>query len=76
MIEAVDAVLDGVVDNAYALVRPPGHHAERELGRGFCLFGNVAVAAHHALAVRGLERVAVVDWDVPPRQRDRAGVLE
>jgi acetoin utilization deacetylase AcuC-like enzyme len=60
----VDAVLDGEVDNAYALVRPPGHHAERARGRGYCLFGNVAVAVAHALADRGLERVAVVDWDV------------
>lgn len=61
---AVDAVLDGRVRNAYALVRPPGHHAERDWGRGFCIFGNVAVAVRHAQKVRGLERVAVVDWDV------------
>src|SRR5438477_224535 len=61
---AVDAVLDGKVDNAYALVRPPGHHAERDLGRGFCIFGNTALAALHARQGRGLARVAVVDWDV------------
>jgi len=61
---AVDAVLDGKVDNAYALVRPPGHHAERDLGRGFCIFGNTALAAFHAREARGLARVAVVDWDV------------
>ena len=61
---AVDAVLDGKVDNAYALVRPPGHHAERDLGRGFCIFGNTALAAAHARQARGLERVAIVDWDV------------
>src|SRR5215467_14191294 len=61
---AVDAVLDGEVDNAYALVRPPGHHAERDLGRGFCIFGNTALAALHARRARGLARVAVVDWDV------------
>ena len=61
---AVDAVLDGRVDNAYALVRPPGHHAERDLGRGFCIFGNTALAALHAREARGLARVAVVDWDV------------
>jgi acetoin utilization deacetylase AcuC-like enzyme len=60
---AVDAVLDGRVDNAYALVRPPGHHAEEALGRGACLFANVALAALHARA-RGLERIATVDWDV------------
>ncbi len=63
-ITAVDAVLDGKVDNAYALVRPPGHHAERDTGRGFCIFGNVALAAIHARQVRGLSRVAIVDWDV------------
>lgn len=61
---AVDAVLDGVVDNAYALVRPPGHHALPGKGMGFCLFGNVAVAVRHAQAARGVGRVAVVDWDV------------
>jgi acetoin utilization deacetylase AcuC-like enzyme len=63
-ITAVDAVLDGRVRNAYALVRPPGHHAEAGIGRGFCIFGNVAVAVHHARAARGLGRVATVDWDV------------
>ena len=61
---AVDAVLDGTVDNAYALVRPPGHHAEPDRGRGSCIFGNVALAAMHARQARGLERVAIVDWDV------------
>src|SRR5437588_7371144 len=61
---AVDAVLDGKVDNAYALVRPPGHHAERDMGRGFCIFANTALAALHARRALGLERVAIVDWDV------------
>jgi acetoin utilization deacetylase AcuC-like enzyme len=61
---AVDAVLDGKVDNAYALVRPPGHHAERTGGRGFCIFANTALAAVHARQARGLSRVAIVDWDV------------
>lgn len=63
-IEAIDAVIAGDVSNAYALVRPPGHHAERDRGRGFCLFGNAAIAILHARAVRGVGRVAVVDWDV------------
>ena len=57
-------MLDGTVDNAYALVRPPGHHALPDLGMGFCLFGNVAVGVRHAQAERGIDRVAVVDWDV------------
>jgi len=64
VIAAVDAVLDGRVRNAYALVRPPGHHAEADQGMGFCLYGNVAIAAKHAREARGLARVAVVDWDV------------
>jgi len=63
-IVAVDAVVDGTVDNAYALVRPPGHHALADTGMGFCLFGNVAIGVLHARQVRGLDRVAVVDWDV------------
>src|SRR5690606_34763289 len=62
-VRAVDAVLDGEVDNAYALVRPPGHHASAETGWGFCLFNNVAVAARHARR-RGVVRVAILDWDV------------
>jgi acetoin utilization deacetylase AcuC-like enzyme len=61
---AVDAVLDGEVDNAYALVRPPGHHALADAAMGFCIYGNVAIAARHARDARGLERVAIVDWDV------------
>jgi len=61
---AVDAIVAGRVHNAYALVRPPGHHAEADRGRGFCIFANVALAALHARAAHGLERIAVVDWDV------------
>ena len=64
LITLVDAVLDGFVDNGYALVRPPGHHALADTGMGFCIFGNAAIAAHHLLAARGLQRVAIVDWDV------------
>jgi acetoin utilization deacetylase AcuC-like enzyme len=64
VITAIDAVLDGTVDNTYALVRPPGHHAEPDLGRGFCIFANAAIGAAHARESRGLGRVAVVDWDV------------
>ncbi len=63
-IEAVRAVVDGTVRNAYALINPPGHHAERATGRGFCIFNNGAIAAAHALETLGLQRVAIVDWDV------------
>jgi acetoin utilization deacetylase AcuC-like enzyme len=63
-ITAAEAILRGDVTNAYALVRPPGHHAERGLGRGFCIFNNVAVTALHAREALGLGRVAIVDWDV------------
>src|SRR5580765_2135475 len=59
----VDAALDGVSARAFCAVRPPGHHATRETPMGFCLFNSVAVGAAHALA-RGLERVAIVDFDV------------
>jgi acetoin utilization deacetylase AcuC-like enzyme len=60
---AVDAVLEGGVDNAFALVRPPGHHALADKGMGGCIFGNTALAALHARAAHGVSRVAVVDWD-------------
>jgi acetoin utilization deacetylase AcuC-like enzyme len=63
-IAAVDAVHDGTVANAYALVRPPGHHAGPAGGCGYCVFSNVALAAVHLRRTRGLERVAIVDWDV------------
>ncbi len=64
VLAAVDGVLEGSLANAFAAVRPPGHHAEPERGMGFCLFNNVALAARHAQAVHGLERVLIVDWDV------------
>lgn len=61
---AFDAVIAGKVRNAYALVRPPGHHATADVGMGFCLFANVAVAIHHARAAHRVGRIATVDWDV------------
>lgn len=64
LVRAVDAVLHGEVDNAFALVRPPGHHATRTRAMGFCLFNNIAIAAHHALTAHQLERVLIVDYDV------------
>ncbi len=63
-VAATNAVLDGEVENAFCAVRPPGHHATRDAAMGFCFFNNVAVAARHALDVRGLQRVAIVDFDV------------
>jgi acetoin utilization deacetylase AcuC-like enzyme len=63
-VAATDAVIDGEIDNAFCAVRPPGHHATRSEAMGFCFFNNVAVAARHALDVRGLKRVAIVDFDV------------
>lgn len=63
-ISATEAVLSGSVDNAYALVRPPGHHAERDLGMGYCLFANIPIAIEVARSRYGVERVAVVDYDV------------
>jgi acetoin utilization deacetylase AcuC-like enzyme len=64
VIAAVDAVMAGQVDSAFCAVRPPGHHAERDRPMGFCLFNNIAVGAFHARAAYGLDRIAVVDFDV------------
>lgn len=63
-IATVDAVLCGDVRNAYALVRPAGHHAKRDVARGYCILNNVAIASRHALAAHCLSRIAIVDWDV------------
>ncbi|RLI13066.1 histone deacetylase [Candidatus Bathyarchaeota archaeon] len=62
-IQAVDLVLEGRYKAAFALVRPPGHHAGRDYARGFCIFNNVALAAQHLIERRGLERVAIIDID-------------
>jgi acetoin utilization deacetylase AcuC-like enzyme len=64
-IAGVDAVMQGTVDNAFVVVRPPGHHATSEHAMGFCLFNNVAVAARYAQNnYKEIERVAIIDWDV------------
>lgn len=63
-LEAARAVASGKVDNAYALVRPAGHHAEAERGRGFCVFANTAIAAKAVQKEFGYQRIAIVDWDV------------
>jgi acetoin utilization deacetylase AcuC-like enzyme len=64
VIEAVDAVMAGKADNAFCAVRPPGHHATAAQAMGFCIFNNIAIAARHAQAAHGVERVAILDWDV------------
>lgn len=64
VIAGVDLIVSGEVDNGFALVRPPGHHAARDRSMGFCLFNNIAIAAHHALAHHALKRVMIVDWDL------------
>jgi acetoin utilization deacetylase AcuC-like enzyme len=64
VIKGIDAVMDGAVDSAFALVRPPGHHATSRYAMGFCLFNNIAIAAKYALAEYKLERIAIIDFDV------------
>lgn len=63
-IAAVDAVMQGEVNNAFCAIRPPGHHAEPHRSMGFCVFNNVAIATRYAIETYGLDRVAVIDFDV------------
>ncbi|NXH37055.1 HDA10 deacetylase, partial [Myiagra hebetior] len=63
-LQLVDAVMSGAVRNGMALVRPPGHHSQRNAANGFCLFNNVAIAAEYAKLKYGLQRILIVDWDV------------
>ncbi|MCA1961587.1 MAG: histone deacetylase [Desulfomonile sp.] len=64
LLNLVDEVVNGNVRNGFALVRPPGHHAEWDRAMGFCLFNNVAIAARHAIEKHGMKRIAIVDWDL------------
>ena len=64
IVAAIDAVVAGEATNAFCAVRPPGHHAEPGRSMGFCLFNNIAVGALHARAAHGLDKIAVVDFDV------------
>jgi len=64
VLDGVDMAFDGRAVRSFSAVRPPGHHALAARGMGFCLFGNVAIAAHYARQRHGIERVLIVDWDV------------
>ncbi|MEM8954550.1 MAG: histone deacetylase [Verrucomicrobiota bacterium] len=64
VLNAVDQVMEGTLERAFCAVRPPGHHATPDRGMGFCVFNHIAVGARHAQAAHGIERVAIVDWDV------------
>jgi acetoin utilization deacetylase AcuC-like enzyme len=63
-IHAIDAIMEGQFRNAFLIARPPGHHAERARGMGFCLFNTVAIAARYLQREYGLKRIAIIDWDV------------
>lgn len=64
VLDGVDMAFDGRAERSFAAVRPPGHHALRAHSMGFCLFGNVAIAAHYARQMHGAQRILIVDWDV------------
>jgi acetoin utilization deacetylase AcuC-like enzyme len=64
VVTAIDAVVEGRAGSAFCAVRPPGHHAEKDRAMGFCLLNNVAIGARHAQQQHGMERVAILDWDV------------
>jgi acetoin utilization deacetylase AcuC-like enzyme len=64
VMNAIDDVVYRNSDNAFVLVRPPGHHAQPDTAAGFCIFNNIAIGARHALAVHGMQRILIVDWDL------------
>ena len=64
VMNAIDSVVSGETHNAFALVRPPGHHAQASVAAGFCIFNNIAIGARYALARWGMERILIVDWDL------------
>lgn len=64
LLKAIDSIMDGKIQNGFALVRPPGHHAEASRAMGFCLFNNIAIGAEYMLKKHGLHRILIVDWDL------------
>ena len=64
VITGIDMIMDGKADNGFALVRPPGHHAEKSRAMGFCLFNNIAIGAKHLLKNHHLKRILIIDWDI------------
>lgn len=64
VLTGIDLLMQGELDNCFALIRPPGHHAEADQGQGFCIFNNVGVGAEYTMRRYGLERVLIVDWDL------------
>lgn len=64
VLNAIDSVMEEKVDNAFALVRPPGHHAEKDTAAGFCVFNNIAIGAMHAISKYNLKKILIVDWDL------------
>jgi len=64
LLESIDRVMDSGIDNGFAFVRPPGHHAESNRGMGFCLFNNIAIGARYAIQRYSLDRVLIADWDL------------
>ena len=64
VLRGIDAIIAGEIDNAFALVRPPGHHATPRIGMGFCIFNNIAIAARYIQQEHNLEKVLIIDWDL------------
>jgi acetoin utilization deacetylase AcuC-like enzyme len=64
VLQLVDAVVSGQVNNGFALTRPPGHHAEKNMALGFCIFNNIAIAARYLQKHHGLDKILILDWDV------------
>lgn len=64
LLKAIDLVMDGKIQNGFAIVRPPGHHAEASRAMGFCLFNNIAVGAEYLVQNHGIKRILVIDWDL------------